>query len=791
MRHIRAIAVAAGVALLLGSAATTSGGSALADAPAALKGVLDGAAGAALDAVDHHVMEIPDTTRFPLAPEVASTIDAWGGTAAGAAQLRTSATRRGATPSVGTVRMWPALDMVKQVTYVKEYTLRGVGNNIEVWVASGAGADGVKGTDLPAGDCRLAVPNSTTITDKQVSSLIHEYDTNMLPKESKAFSVAPARDGSQGGKTAPVAGLDFSGGGDKVVTLVDNVRDPNFYDFPANQTYVAGFFSRQFNELTDRHVMTIDAFDWAHRTGLKPADQPSDNICISRPARPLLYEGIFAHEYQHLLQYYTDPAEVNFINEGLSDYALTITGYGAPDRTVFQRKYESHIACFQGFGTVTTRFQPNARACGGPQNSLTLWGDEGQGAEILADYGVAWSFLLFLRDRYGPAILEDLHRDGKSQGLAGVKAALKSHGKGAKITNVLHDFQVMVLVDRIVGGKGGRVAGIARDRVISKSLRSSLNLLNPAAYAAPGVAPNGADYVPLRGTGVELLAGRDLRSIEFSGRRALDPLPLQWTVAPQVPLLPTLSFPRPPGVPPIPDLAPPALPPSQLDNPALFSGNNGRTDATAVFETTVPTEAPTLSYSTTYNMENGFDYGYTVISTDGGKSYQALVNGATVPTTAPAPPGNAVTGSSGLPTTLTFDLAPYAGRKVLLGFRYVSDPLVNTGGWYVDDVKVGNTVISDGTSVAPFRTASQIRPQAVNPFTVTLVGLDEKGNRARIVRVGKTFDFALTARQIRSLRGYPVLVAVVSNDDLSATQVVYAQYALKVNGVTQQGGRKL
>lgn len=788
MRHIRAIAGAAGVALLLGAAATTNGGAALADGPT----VLDGA----LDVVDQQIMEIPDTTRYPLAPEVASTIDTWGRTAAGAAQVRspaigTGAARTGATPSVGTVRMWPALDMVKQVTYVKEYTLRGVGDNIEVWVASGPGADGVKGTDLPAGDCRTAVANSTTITDKQVDHLISEYDTNMLPKESKAFSVAPARDGSAGGKTEPVSGLDFSGGGNKVVTLVDNVRDPNFYDFPANQTYVAGFFSRQFNELTDRNVMTIDAFDWAHRTGLNPKDQPNDNICISRPARPTLYEGIFAHEYQHLLQYYTDPAEVNFVNEGLSDYALTITGYGDPERTVFQRKYESHIACFQGFGTVTTKFQPNARACGGPQNSLTIWGDEGQGAEILADYGIAWSFLLFLRDRYGPAILEDLHRDGKAQGLPGVQAALKKHGKGAKVTDVLHDFQVMVLVDRIVGEKGGKVAGLVRDRVISESLKSSLNLLNPAAYAAPGVAPNGADYVPLRGNGVELLAGNDLRSIDFSGRKALDPLPLTWTVAPQVPLLPTISFPQQPGVPPIQDIVPPALPPSQLDNPALFSGNEGRTDATAIFEATVPADAPTLSYTTTYNLENGFDYAYTVISTDGGKTYRTLANATTVPTTLPAPPGAALTGSSGLPTVLSFDLTPYAGKKVLLGFRYVADPLVNAGGWYVDDVKVGNTLISAGTSVAPFRTVSAIRPQSVNPFTLTLVGLDEKGHRAQIIRVGKTFDVKLTDRQIRSLRGYPVLVAVVSNDDLSATQVAFAQYALKVNGVTQQGGRKL
>jgi hypothetical protein len=256
-----------------------------------------------------------------------------------------------------------------------------------------------------------------------------------------------------------------------------------------------------------------------------------------------------------------------------------------------------------------------------------------------------------------------------------------------------------------------------------------------------------------------------------------------------VPLVPTVSVPQQPGVPAPPEIAPPALPPTALDNPALFSGNEGHTDASAVFEVTVPADAPTLSYLTSYTMENGFDYGYTVISTDGGKTYKTLANSATVSTVAPAPPGNALTGSSGLPVTMTFDLSRYAGKKVILGFRYLSDPLVNQGGWYIDDVKVGNTLISDGSSTAPFRSFTQMTPRPVAPFTVTVVGLDENGHRARVIRFDRTFSFALTDRQIASLRSYPVVVAIVSCDDLSETQAAYAPYDLKANNVTQLGGR--
>ena len=121
--------------------------------------------------------------------------------------------------------------------------------------------------------------------------------------------------------------------------------------------------------------MTIDAFDWAHRSGANPADEPTADPCTSRPARPHLYEGTFAHEWQHLLHNYTDPFETNWINEGLSDFAQTLTGSWTARATVFDRGADSHLYCFQGFGSVQTPFNPNPRDCGGPENSLNLWGE--------------------------------------------------------------------------------------------------------------------------------------------------------------------------------------------------------------------------------------------------------------------------------------------------------------------------------------------------------------------------------------------------------------------------------
>src|SRR5262249_7019295 len=161
------------------------------------------------------------------------------------------------TPPVGTKRMWPSVDFTTYTKYMQEFTLRGVGKSIEVWVATGPGPDGVMGTDTRTGDCRAKLPNYTTITDAQIKELIDQYDTNILPTESKASSVAPPRDGSDAPQDLTTSGLDYSGDGGKVVTLVENIRDPAFYGFPKLRAGVAGFFAPDINEQTDRNVMTI------------------------------------------------------------------------------------------------------------------------------------------------------------------------------------------------------------------------------------------------------------------------------------------------------------------------------------------------------------------------------------------------------------------------------------------------------------------------------------------------------------------------------------------------------
>jgi len=650
------------------------------------------------------------------------------------------------TPPVGTVRTMLAEDDFNGILYRKQFTLQAVGAKIEVWVAND--------TSWLPGDCRNAVPNDQTVTQAQAQYLADQFDNNMFPIESQAFSVAPDRDGSGN----VVSNTESTGDGDKILTLIDNVRDDNYYLGPIDApSYIGGFFSSQISNLLDRNVMTIDSFDWAHRTGANPPNDPTQDPCTSRSARPFLYEGTFAHEYQHLLEHYQDPNEVNFVNEGLSDFAINLTGYGDARKTVFQRGTQSHIYCYQGFGTVQTPYNTNPIDCGGPENSLTLWGDQPPGAAILADYGEAWSFMLFLKDRYGLGFMSALHRDGNDQGLDGIQRQLDGYSPGTKVYDVLHDFQTATLVDHILGSHGTAAGDIPRRRMVSASLNSTVNLGNPQAFARDGAPANGADYVAIRAQSGLYLDGANLRGLSFVGTKRLPAEDLKWTSV--------------------------ADPPLQSGDAALWSGNSSNLDANAVTDVTVPADNPTLTFNEYHLAEAGFDYAYVMVSTDGGKTYNAIGN----ENTTDGPLGPAFNGDADGWATQTFDLSAYAGKSVVLGFRYISDGGVNEGGWYIDDVQVGDTLINDGTTTSPFQSITQHTPIKVGGWNLRLVGVDSANHTVGVL------DFPgratrITHEQRAFLRGYPEVVAIVAYDEPTEQFRPQALYTLKANGVVQPGG---
>jgi len=378
---------------------------------------------------------------------------------------------------------------------------------------------------------------------------------------------------------------------------------------------------------------------------------------------------------------------------------------------------------------------------------------------VLADYGNAYSMMLYLYDRFGTDFMSALHRDGEHQGIASLAAQLAGEGIDDPYT-VIHQYQSMVLLDRIVGdARHAIVVGARKSVVTTPSLRSTVNLANPESYDTPGAAPNGADYVALRGADGKVLQGNKLRTLTFDGATTLPEQPLTWSVV--------------------------SNDADRAGNPVLWSGNATNLDSAAVTQVTVPTSNPTLTFLAKYGAELGYDYGYVQVSTDGGKTYTSIAGDKTVD----GPLGPGLNGTTSGFEPHTFDLSAYAGQSILLAFRYVSDGGVNEGGLKVDDIAVGGTTISDGSSLAPFKSPTQVRPIEVANWDLKLIGIRE-GHVPAVLQVefNGRHHLSLGRHELAAGAPFDKVVAVVATDDPSEQVQQFAPYTLKVNGVTQPGG---
>jgi immune inhibitor A len=137
-------------------------------------------------------------------------------------------------------------------------------------------------------------------------------------------------------------------------------------------------------------------------------------------------------------------------------------------------------------------------------------------------------------------------------------------------------------------------------------------------------------------------------------------------------------------------------------------------------------ETATLHFWTWYDIEENFDYGYVVVSTDEGRTWETLPG---THTTSEDPNranyGQGYTGKSDAWLEERVDLSSYAGQQILLRFWYISDPGLNQPGWLIDDISIPEIGFSDdaeqddsGWTVDGFVRSSNDVPQS---YVVQLV----------------------------------------------------------------------
>jgi hypothetical protein len=411
------------------------------------------------------------------------------------------------------------------------------------------------------------------------------------------------------------------------VVLVSNIRDESYYDYTF-PNYIAGFFTTAFETYFDRNVMSIDAYDWANRVG------PDGT-------RPHLYEGVFAHEYQHLLHSDYDSDEVNFVNEGLSQFAEFLTGYAEGN---------------DAYGTFEAL----------PENSLTAWGDQGD-REIVADYGIAFLWYMYMWENYGDAFIQD-HFLNPDNDISGINSSLSNIGSSDIFDDIFHDFAIATVID------SGDYEFENHDVNLDLGNKGHGN---PDAFASPGAPPWGSDYYVLGG--VDSLAGFEFNGVRFNP---------DWT----------------------------------YDGDVWYSGDGDLLDSWAIFETT---GGGTLNFDTYWDIEDNWDFGFVQVSTDGGATWTSLSNAYTTAVIDPAGHPDIAANLPGLTSwscfveadcwvNMSFDLSAYPG-DILVAFRYMTDWAFTYEGWFIDNVDVDGTTYNDFMSYSEFAGIE-------NKFTVTLIG---------------------------------------------------------------------
>lgn len=275
-----------------------------------------------------------------------------------------------------------------------------------------------------------------------------------------------------------------------------------------------------------------------------------------------------------------------------------------------------------------------------PSTSLTEWPEEPSAA--IPNYGAALLFFRYLFQHYGGKGAIPLLVHEPADGIAGVEAFLARIGAGKTFLQVFKDWAVANGL-----GREGDAPPFYREGAPRLSLPSAIG---PGQREQGTLSPFAAAYVPIAAT-----PGAPLR-LSFRGD-------------------PTTS------------LAPSPFPSGE----GCWFSNRGDAIAsrlTRAIDLTGVSQA-TLRFRLWYDIEEGWDYLYASVSTDGGRSWETLRGRYT---TARNPLGTAFghgwTGASHGWVEEEIDLTPYAGRRVLLRFEYVTDEAINLGGACVDDLAI-------------------------------------------------------------------------------------------------------
>lgn len=352
------------------------------------------------------------------------------------------------------------------------------------------------------------------------------------------------------------------------------------------------------------------------------------------------YLQLLAHEFQHMIHWHEDLGEPVWVNEGLSEVAPYIAGYGRQNGAAYLADTDVSLLNWEA-----------ASGNNGPH------------------YGASFLFFDWLRGLYGDAFLTDLVK-AQGNGANGVDEALgkATQAIAAREPDIplppssvcqpatFDDAFACWTLANVVRIKGHVSLPDYHDAGIGQASPQPLS----AAGVATSVQPYGVDYwdaAPLVGADGRL-------SLSFEGD-------------PTVPLLPAES-----------------------SGHVWWSNSADSADSRLIRRFDLAAVAadarPTLTWRSWYALEDAWDYGYVMASTDDGATWRTV---PTRMTRTDNPNGNnlgdGLTGGSGAWLDESADVSEYAGKSVDIAFEVITDDAVSLEGWAIDDIALTATGFKD------------------------------------------------------------------------------------------------
>jgi len=478
----------------------------------------------------------------------------------------------------------------------------------------------------PYGDWR----DEDRISTAQFAYLLDQFDSNIYPAVTGVFGdLLPRGDEGQ-----------------KVWVLIHNIRDESYYgDY---EFYVAGYFSSSENAQNNKNMFHIDSYDWQERVG------PDGD-------RPYLYEGVFAHEFEHMVHFDTDPDEPSWVDEGLADLAMFLSGYGHSD---------GHIDYYFRRHWYT---------------ALTFWGGG------LEDYGASYLFALYLFEHYGGADFITALVQEQTNGIEGIENTLAAFGYTESFDDIYDAWTIANWIDdtRKAGGKYGyETLDIGGADTRYNTLEIYMDIYHQLYIDAYGDWLQMFPFyeTPFQETGWQFAVYGDTlpytaNYFRFNSKKSAN----LWMDGN--------------------DFA------GVLPYSGMYEWHSGDLAwAWRSFYQTfdIPGTGATLSFKTNFDIEEDWDYGYVEVYDVTMDQWYTLedLNGLTVDTdpygqdNPNVPDGrepkdyvaagrwNAFTGSSHGWAEVVMDLTPFAGNTIELHFRLWQDGAFTLLNMYVDDISI-------------------------------------------------------------------------------------------------------